>query len=131
MYIQKLNKLNELNDFTIMKANEVLAIGNEIFSTRERKSIYRKEIFVECKTDKEKKNLRMKLRKKLDAFIAEFIATSKNEERRKALKKAWQEYAKQVYINSTYIVDSNANTEKKDIIRNFLLAMNETEKKNK
>lgn len=29
----------------------------------------------------------MKLRKKLDAFIAEFIATSKNEEKRKALKK--------------------------------------------
>lgn len=114
-----------------MKANEILAIGNEIFSTNERKSIYRKEIFVECKTDREKKNLRMKLRKKLDAFIAEFIATSKNEEKRKALRKAWQEYAKQVYINSACIVDANANTEKKDTIKNFLLAMNETEKKNK
>lgn len=128
MHIQNLNTLNK---FTIMKANEVLAIGNEVFSTSERKSLYRKEIFVECKTDKEKKNLRMKLRKKLDAFIAEFIATSKNEEKRKALRKAWQEYAKQVYINSTYIVDANANTEKKDTIKNFLLAMNETEKKNK
>lgn len=128
LYIQSLNKLN---NFTIMKAKEILAIGNEIFSTSERKSIYRKEIFVECKTEKEKKNLRMKLRKKLDAFIAEFIATSKNEEKRKALKKAWQEYAKQVYINTTYIVDANANTEKKDTIKNFLLAMNETEKKNK
>lgn len=113
-----------------MKANEILAIGNEIFSTNERKSIYRKEIFVDCKTDKEKKNLRMKLRKKLDVFIAEFIATSKNEEKRKSLKKAWQEYVKQVYINSTCIV-ANANTEKKDTIKNFLLAMNETEKKNK
>lgn len=114
-----------------MKANEILAIGNEIFSTSERKSIYRKEIFVECKTDKEKKNLRMKLRKKLDAFIAEFIATSKNEEKRKVLKNTWQEYAKQVYINVNCIVDSNANTEKRDTIKNFLLAMNETEKKNK
>lgn len=122
---------NKLNNFTIMKANEVLAIGNEVFSTSERKSIYRKEIFVECKTDKEKKNLRMKLRKKLDAFIAEFIATSKNEEKRKALRKAWQEYTKQVYINSTCIVDANANTEKKATVKNFLLAMNETEKKNK
>lgn len=37
-----------------MKANEILAIGNEIFSTNERKSIYKKEIFAECKTDKEK-----------------------------------------------------------------------------
>lgn len=117
-----------------MKAKEILAIGNEIFSTSERKSIYRKEIFAECKTDKEKKNLRMKLRKKLDAFIAEFIATSKNEEKRRALRKAWQEYAKQVYINTTYIVDANANTEKRDTIKNFLLAMNamnEIEKKTK
>lgn len=108
-----------------MKANEVLAIGNEILSTNERKSIYKKEIFAECKTDKEKKNLRMKLRKKLDAFIAEFIASNKNAEKRKALKKAWQEYAKQVYINANCIVDANANTEKKDTIKNFLLAMNE------
>lgn len=108
-----------------MKANEILALGNEIFSTSERKSIYRKEIFAECKTDKEKKNLRMKLRKKLDAFIAEFIVSSKNVEKRKALKKAWQEYAKQVYINVECIVDANANTEKKDTIKNFLSAMNE------
>lgn len=49
--------------------------------------IYRKEIFAECKTGKEKKNLRMKLRKKLDAFIAESIASNKNTEKRKALKK--------------------------------------------
>lgn len=108
-----------------MKANEILALGNEIFSTSERKSIYRKEIFAECKTDKEKKNLRMKLRKKLDAFIAEFIASSKNVEKIKALKEAWQEYAKQVYINVECIVDANANTEKKDTIKNFLSAMNE------
>ena len=81
-----------------MKATEILAMGNEIFSTNERKSIYKKEIFSDCKTDKEKKNLRMKLRKKLDSFIAEFIATSKNEEKRKVLKNTWQEYAKQVYI---------------------------------
>lgn len=108
-----------------MKANEILAIGNEIFSTSERKSIYRKEIFAECETNKERKNLRMKLRKKLDAFIAEFIASGKNVEKRKALKKAWQEYAEQVYINVECIVDANANTEKKDTIKNFLSAMNE------
>lgn len=112
-----------------MKANEILAIGNEILSTNERKSIYKKEIFAECKTDREKKNLRMKLRKKLDAFIAEFIASNKNIEKRKALKKAWQEYAKQIYINANCIVDANSNTEKKDTIKNFLLAMNEKESK--
>ena len=40
-----------------------------------------------------------------------------------------KEYAKQVYINANCIVDANANTEKKDTIKNFLLAMNEKESK--
>lgn len=111
-----------------MKANEILAIGNNEIK---KSSIYKKEIFAECKTDKEKKNLRMKLRKKLDAFIAEFIASNKNIEKRKALKKAWQEYAKQVYINANCIVNTNANTEKRDTIKNFLFAMNEKESKSK
>ena len=57
------------------------------------------------------------------------IASNKNAEKRKALKKAWQEYAKQVYINTNCIVDANANTEKRDTIKNFLLAMNEKESK--
>ena len=60
-----------------------------------------------------------------------YVSKKRNEEKRKALRKVWQEYAKQVYINSACIVDANTNTEKKDTIKNFLLAMNETEKKNK
>lgn len=106
-----------------MKANEILAIGNEIFSTNERKSIYKKEIFAECKTDKEKKNLRMKLRKKLDNFIAESIASAKQPTKLAELRKAWQSYATQVYINSTAIVDTNANTEKRKSITDFLALM--------
>lgn len=41
-----------------MKANEILAKGNEILAinSNNRKSIYKKELFVECKTDKEKKS---------------------------------------------------------------------------
>lgn len=81
-----------------MKANEILAIGNEIFSTNERKSIYKKEIFAECKTDKEKKNLRMKLRKKLDAFIAEFIASNKNAEKKESTKKKHGKNMQSKYI---------------------------------
>lgn len=38
-----------------MKANEILAIGNEIFSTNERKSIYRKEILWNVKQTKKKR----------------------------------------------------------------------------
>lgn len=106
-----------------MKAHEILAIGNEIFSTNERKSIYKKEIFAECKTDKEKKNLRMKLRKKLDNFIAESIASAKQPAKLAELSKAWQTYATQVYINSTAIVDANANTEKRKSITDFLALM--------
>lgn len=107
-----------------MKANEILAIGNELFSANERKSIYKKEIFSDCTTDRERKNLRMKLRKKLDNFLAEFIASAKNKEKRAALKKAWKDYAKNVYINVDCIVDANANTEKRGTIANFLKEMN-------
>lgn len=38
-----------------MKANEILAIGNEIFSTNERKSIYKKEILQSAKPTKKKR----------------------------------------------------------------------------
>lgn len=107
-----------------MKTNEILNIGNDLFSTSERKSIYKKEIFSECKTDKEKKSLRMKLRKKLDNFIAEFIASRNNANKLSELKTAWQKYAKEVYINVNQIVDANANTEKKQSISDFLAVMN-------
>ena len=114
-----------------MKTNEILNIGNDLFSTSERKSIYKKEIFSECKTDKEKKSLRMKLRKKLDNFIAEFIASRNNANKLSELKTAWQKYAKEVYINVNQIVDANANTEKKQSISDFLVAMNATENNTK
>lgn len=107
-----------------MKTNEILNIGNDLFSTSERKSIYKKEIFSECKTDKDKKSLRMKLRKKLDNFIAEFIASRNNVNKLSELKTAWQKYAKEVYINVNQIVDANANTEKKQSISDFLAVMN-------
>ena len=63
---------------------------------------------------------------KENQFIAKkSLQSVKRTKKRKALKKAWQEYAKQVYINVECIVDANANTEKKDTIKNFLSAMNE------
>lgn len=90
----------------------------------QRKKIYlQKRNFAECKTNKEKKNLRMKLRKKLDNFIAESIASAKQPAKLAELRKAWQSYATQVYINSTAIVDANANTEKRKSITDFLALM--------
>lgn len=66
----------------------------------------------------------MKLRKKLDNFIAEFIASRNNVNKLSELKTAWQKYAKEVYINVNQIVDANANTEKKQSISDFLAVMN-------
>lgn len=112
-----------------MKANEILAIGNEIFTTNGRKSIYKAEIFAEVKTDREKKNLRMKLRKKLYAFIGQYIAVRNDKTKVEELKSVWLKYAKQVYIDINCIVDANANTEKKKSISDFLAVMNSTTKK--
>lgn len=39
-----------------MKANEILAIGNEIFSTNERKSIYKKKSLQNVKPTKKKES---------------------------------------------------------------------------
>lgn len=65
-----------------MKANEILAIGNEIFRPTKEK-VSTKRNLCRMQNRQRKKNLRMKLRKKLDTFIAEFIASNKNIEKGK------------------------------------------------
>lgn len=109
-----------------MKTNEILKIGNDLFVTNERKSIYKKEIFVECKTDKEKKNLRMKLRKKLDGFIATAIAFRNKKEELNKLRESWKQYATAIYQDINVIADANSNTEKSESIKQFLQLMSES-----
>lgn len=108
-----------------MKTNEILKIGNDLFVTNERKSIYKKEIFAECKTDKEKKNLRMKLRKKLDGFIATAIAFRNKKEELNKLRASWKQYATAIYQDINIIADANSNTEKSESIKQFLQLMTE------
>lgn len=108
-----------------MKTNEILKIGNDLFVTNERKSIYKKEVFAECKTDKEKKNLRMKLRKKLDGFIATAIAFRNKKEELNKLRASWKQYATAVYQDINIIADANSNTEKSESIKQFLQLMTE------
>lgn len=127
VYRNKTNKpyLLTLKNFKIMKTNEILKIGNDLFVTNERKSIYKKEIFAECKTDKEKKNLRMKLRKKLDGFIATAIAFRNKKEELNKLRASWKEYATAIYQDINTIADANSNTEKSESIKQFLQLMTE------
>lgn len=108
-----------------MKANEILAKGNEILAinSNNRKSIYKRELFAEC-TDKEKKALRIKLRKKLYNFFATFLQVEKNPQKLNELKKLWEDYAKDVYLDVSDIIENNAKEDNIKLAKRFLSTMN-------
>lgn len=109
-----------------MKANEVLNFGKEVLisNSKNRKSIYKNSLFVECKSDKEKKSLRIKLRRKLQSFLGTFLQVEKNPTKIKELQKVWKEYAKEVYNNVNEIVDNNSTQDNKELIKRFISVMN-------
>jgi len=109
-----------------MKANEVLNFGKEILisNSKNRKSIYKNSLFDECKSDKEKKSLRIKLRKKLQNFLGTFLQIEKNPTKIKELQKVWKEYAKEVYNNVNEIVDNNSTQDNKELVKRFISVMN-------
>ena len=109
-----------------MKANEVLNFGKEIliFNSKNRKSIYKNSLFEDCKTDKEKKSLRIKLRRKLQNFLGTFLQVEKNPTKIKELQKVWKEYAKEVYNNVNEIVDNNSTQDNKELVKRFISVMN-------
>lgn len=109
-----------------MKANEVLNFGKEILisSSKNRKSIYKNSLFEDCKTDKEKKSLRIKLRRKLQNFLGTFLQVEKNPTKIKELQKVWKEYAKEVYNNVNEIVDNNSTQDNKELVKRFISVMN-------
>lgn len=109
-----------------MKANEVLNFGKEILisNSKNRKSIYRNSLFEDCKTDKEKKSLRIKLRRKLQNFLGTFLQVEKNPTKIKELQKVWKEYAKEVYNNVNEIVDNNSTQDNKELVKRFISVMN-------
>lgn len=110
-----------------MATKNIFEIGssNLVKGAKSSKTIYKKEIFAECKTDKEKKHLRIKLRRHLKSFIASAFTyqQTKQNEKLQALKKDWKEYAKQVYQNAEIIVDGNANDDFAKDCKNFLQVM--------
>jgi hypothetical protein len=109
-----------------MKANEVLNFGKEILisNSKNRKSIYKNSLFDECKSDKEKKSLRIKLRRKLQNFLGTFLQVEKNPTKIKELQKVWKEYAKEVYNNVNEIVDNNSTQDNKELVKRFISVMN-------
>lgn len=110
-----------------MATKNIFEIGatNLVKSAKSSKTIYKKEIFAECKTDKEKKHLRIKLRRHLKNFIASAFTyqQTKQNEKLNALKKDWREYAKVVYQNAEIIVDGNASEDFAKDCKNFLQVM--------
>ena len=109
-----------------MKANEVLNFGKEILisNSKNSKSIYKNSLFEDCKTDKEKKSLRIKLRRKLQNFLGTFLQVEKNPTKIKELQKVWKEYAKEVYNNVNEIVDNNSTQDNKELVKRFISVMN-------
>lgn len=109
-----------------MKANEALNFGKEILisNSKNRKSIYKNSLFEDCKTDKEKKSLRIKLRRKLQNFLGTFLQVEKNPTKIKELQKVWKEYAKEVYNNINEIVDNNSTQDNKELVKRFISVMN-------
>ena len=109
-----------------MKANEVLNFGKEVLisNSKNRKSIYKISLFDECKSDKEKKSLRIKLRRKLQNFLGTFLQVEKNPTKIKELQKVWKEYAKEVYNNVNEIVDNNSTQDNKELVKRFISVMN-------
>jgi hypothetical protein len=109
-----------------MKANEVLNFGKEVLisNSKNRKSIYKNSLFEDCKSDKEKKSLRIKLRRKLQNFLGTFLQVEKNPTKIKELQKVWKEYAKEVYNNVNEIVDNNSTQDNKELVKRFISVMN-------
>lgn len=110
-----------------MANKSIFEIGasNLVKGAKSSKTIYKKEIFADCKTDKEKKHLRIKLRRHLKSFIASAFTyqQTKQNEKLKALQKDWKEYAKAVYQNAEIIVDGNASEDFAKDCKKFLQVM--------
>lgn len=87
-----------------------------------RESIYQTSIFENC-SDKEKKNLRKKLRNTLFSLCSSLI-DEKDETKKNKLIKSFNDFYKSVYVTNDYTLSSvcneNLKTEKKDILQKGL-----------
>lgn len=95
-----------------------------------KENIYRKEVFADCLTDREKKSMRRKIRNILESFISSLLR-SKNVVTTKAITKDFLVFYKEIYSLNDFSIESlisnNSDETKKENVRKFL----EIVKKNK
>ena len=111
--------MNTINDIfanletSLLKSNAGIA----------KESIYKKEIFENCLSDKSKKQVRSKIRKFIDNFL-ESILLCKDSEKLKKLCLEFDKFYKSVYIINDYslasIVSNNTNETKKINLQKML-----------
>jgi hypothetical protein len=121
----KTQKSPKASEKTTLNANEILQIGNALLKTKPRTgaTLYRPELFKDCRTDLDKKHLRIKLRRKLHTFLSEFVMKQKNQDELVKLKEAWVSYATQVYNDINLVMDSNATEENQALVTKFIKTM--------
>lgn len=130
-----MKKENLSTEKTNVNILDILAIGNNVLSTKmngKKASIYKSEIFTNL-NDKEKKKIRMKLRKKLSHFVDTFTIykVQKNDDAINKLFNSFNEYVKNVYIDINKIFEDNTGEKKKSEIVNFQDAFNKYVNKEK
>ena len=105
--------------------NEIFEIGKNVLLSNvgNRKSIYKSEIFKECKTDREKKSMRIRLRRERDKYISAFLQYQKNPTKLNELKQVWKQYANKVYTDINIICDNNTASESIETIKKFVAFM--------
>ncbi|MEG1415881.1 MAG: hypothetical protein RSC49_04670 [Clostridium sp.] len=104
----------------IANLDKSLLVSN---SGQRKENIYKKDIFADCITDRDKKTRRRKLRNILESFISSFILT-KEEAKLKKLSLSFDAYYKATYVTNDYSLESliSANTDaaKKDNLSKML-----------
>ena len=94
--------------------NDILSIGNELLkrnNKNSKKGIYKNELFSNCESIEEKRNIRNSLRKKLSFFVSSMFEYEKtnNKEKAQQLAKSFNEYANKVYNNINVLYENNTN----------------------
>lgn len=120
-----MKKIDIDNLFSELSNNEVLKNNTERGAT-----LYKPNLFLGM-NNKEKKSLRIKLRRKKDNFISSYIMHKNDNSKLSELKNLWLSYAKNVYVDVNKIIDNNSTTQNKEDALKFLSFINSIEKNDK
>jgi hypothetical protein len=115
------NNTKSAKDILVNLQKETSGLLKTSLGTK-RESIYQTSIF-ENYSDKEKKNLRKKLRDTLFSLCSSLI-DEKDDQRKNKLIKSFNDFYKSVYVTNDYTLSSvcneNLKTEKKEILQKGL-----------